>query len=118
MEFRIGINLGDVVQENGNLYGEDVNIAARLEALAQPNGICVSKNVYDLVKNKTHLFFSNLGEQRVKDTVVYAFDLSTENQFARFLSAKLVLLNKETICLLKLHSVLIRLALEMALASF
>ena len=50
MEFRIGINIGDVVQENGNLYGEGVNIAARLEALAQPNGICVSKNIFDLVK--------------------------------------------------------------------
>ena len=80
MEFRIGINIGDVVQENGNLYGEGVNIAARLEALAQPNGICVSKNIFDLVKSKTQFFFSDLGEQKVKNTIVHAFDLSKENQ--------------------------------------
>ncbi len=80
MEFRIGINIGDVVQENGNLYGEGVNIAARLEALAQPNGICVSKNIYDLVKSKTQFFFSDLGEKKVKNTIVHAFDLSKENQ--------------------------------------
>ena len=57
MEFRIGINMGDVVIEEDNLYGEGVNIAARLEALAKPNGICLSKNVYELVNSKT-IFFS------------------------------------------------------------
>ena len=80
LEFRIGINIGDVVSREGNLLGDGVNIAARLEALAQPNGICVSKNVYDLVKSKTHFFFSDLGEQKVKNTIVHAFDLSKENQ--------------------------------------
>ena len=53
MEFRVGINMGDVVKEDGNLYGEGVNIAARLEALAKPNGICLSRNIYELVKKKT-----------------------------------------------------------------
>ena len=48
LEFRIGINMGDVVQREGNLLGDGVNIAARLEALAQPNGISISKSVYDL----------------------------------------------------------------------
>ena len=53
LEFRIGINMGDVVQKEGNLLGDGVNIAARLEALAQPNGISISKSVYDLVVPKT-----------------------------------------------------------------
>ena len=75
-EFRIGINMGDVVIEEGNLYGEGVNIAARLEALAKPNGICLSKNVHELVNSKTQFFFNDLGEQKVKNTLLHAFDLS------------------------------------------
>ena len=66
MEFRIGINMGDVVKEDGNLYGEGVNIAARLEALSKPNGICLSKNIYELVKTKTNFSFDDLGEQKLK----------------------------------------------------
>ena len=76
MEFRIGINMGDVVIEEGNLYGEGVNIAVRLEALAKPNGICLSKNVHELVNSKTQFFFNDLGEQKVKNTLLHAFDLS------------------------------------------
>ena len=78
MEFRIGINMGDVVQEKGNLYGEGVNIAARLEALSQPNGICLSKNVHDLVNSRTNFFFNDLGERKVKNTVLHAFDVHSE----------------------------------------
>lgn len=78
LEFRIGINMGDVVQETGNLYGEGVNIAARLEALSQPNGICLSKNVYDLVNSRTNFFFNDLGERKVKNTVLHAFDVHSE----------------------------------------
>ena len=52
MEFRVGINMGDVIVEGDNLYGDGVNIAARLETLAQPNGISVSKSIYDLVSKK------------------------------------------------------------------
>ena len=78
MEFRIGINMGDVVQEKGNLYGEGVNIAARLEALSQPNGICISKNVHDLVNSRTNFFFNDLGEQKVKNTVLHAVDVYSE----------------------------------------
>ncbi len=76
MEFRIGINIGDVVQEKSNLYGDGVNIAARLEALAKPNGICLSKNVYELVKSKTNFSFDDLGEQKIKNTIVHAFDIN------------------------------------------
>ena len=53
LEFRIGINMGDVLRKKGNLFGDGVNIAARLEAIAQPNGISISKSVYDLVVPKT-----------------------------------------------------------------
>ena len=55
MEFRIGINLGDVVVEGEKLYGDGVNIAARLEALAEPGGICISGTVYDQIENKLAL---------------------------------------------------------------
>ena len=57
LEYRIGINMGDVVKEGDNLLGDGVNIAARLEALAQSGGITISKNVYDLVDNKTKYEF-------------------------------------------------------------
>ena len=74
MEFRVGINMGDVVIEESNLYGEGVNVAARLEALSQPGGICLSKNVHEVVHKKMDLRFTDLGDQQVKDTVVHAVD--------------------------------------------
>ena len=55
MEFRIGINMGDVVIEGENLYGDGVNIAARLEALAQPNGVCLSRSVHEFINKKDGL---------------------------------------------------------------
>jgi len=67
MEFRIGINVGDVLIEGERLYGDGVNIAARLEGLAEPGGICISGTVYDQVKNKLAIAFVELGEQRVKN---------------------------------------------------
>src|SRR3989442_6017169 len=67
MEFRIGINLGDVVVEEERLYGDGVNIAARLESLAEPGGICISGTVYDQMKNKLALEYASLGEQAVKN---------------------------------------------------
>jgi len=84
MEFRIGINMGDVVKEDGNLYGEGVNIAARLEALSKPNGICLSKNIYELVKTKTNFSFDDLGEQKMKNTIVHAFDVNTGESISKF----------------------------------
>ena len=88
MEFRIGINMGDVVKEDGNLYGEGVNIAARLEALSKPNGICLSKNIYELVKTKTNFSFDDLGEQKMKNTLIHAFDLNTGNNISKFKEKK------------------------------
>jgi adenylate cyclase len=67
MQFRIGVNLGDVVEEEDRIYGDGVNIAARLESLAEGGGICISRNVYDQVKNKLDLEYEYLGEQEVKN---------------------------------------------------
>ena len=75
LEFRIGINMGDIVKKEGNLFGDGVNIAARLEALAQPNGISISKSVYDLVVPKTKMTFNDLGVQKVKQNEFHAFDI-------------------------------------------
>ena len=75
LKFRIGINMGDVVQKEGNLLGDGVNIAARLEALAQPNGISISKSVYDLVVPKTKVTFNDLGVQKVKQNTFHAYDI-------------------------------------------
>ncbi|MGO8760546.1 MAG: adenylate/guanylate cyclase domain-containing protein [Desulfobaccales bacterium] len=67
MQFRIGINLGDVIEEEGRLYGDGVNIAARLESLAEPGGICVSKTAFDQIETKLPLGYEYLGEQPVKN---------------------------------------------------
>lgn len=67
MWFRIGINLGDVMIENDDLYGEGVNIAARLQEMAEPGGILISGPVYDLVRNKLSVGFDYLGQQAVKN---------------------------------------------------
>ena len=88
MEFRIGINMGDVVKEGDNLYGDGVNIAARLEALSQPAGVCLSKSVYDLVSNKTKFLFSDLGEQKVKDEHFHAYDVLLSGSHKRVLKAR------------------------------
>lgn len=67
LEFRIGINLGDVIVDRQEIYGDGVNVAARLESLAQPGGICISRSVLDQVKNKMELGYESLGEQKVKN---------------------------------------------------
>jgi adenylate cyclase len=67
MEFRIGVNLGDVVEEEDRIYGDGVNIAARLESLAEPGGICISAFVYSQVKNRLKVEYEYLGEKTVKN---------------------------------------------------
>jgi class 3 adenylate cyclase len=67
MWFRIGINLGDVIVERDDLFGDDVNIAARLQAMAEPGGVLISGTVFDQVKNKLTLNFDALGPQRLKN---------------------------------------------------
>jgi adenylate cyclase len=70
MWFRMGLNLGDVIVEKDDLYGEGVNIAARLQALAEPGGILISGTVFDHVKDKLALSFDALGPQRLKNIAV------------------------------------------------
>ena len=65
MTFRIGINLGDVIPEGDTIHGDGVNIAARLEKLAEPGSVCIGRNVYDQVKGKLAYAYTDLGEQRV-----------------------------------------------------
>jgi adenylate cyclase len=67
IEFRIGINLGDVVEEGDSIYGDGVNIAARLESLAEAGGICISGTVYEHIKNKLAFGYGYVGEQAVKN---------------------------------------------------
>ena len=67
MEFRVGINLGDVIEDSDRIYGDGINIAARVEGLAEAGGICISGTVYDQIKNKLPLEYDYLGEQSVKN---------------------------------------------------
>jgi adenylate cyclase len=69
MAFRIGINLGDVVEEEERIYGDGINIAARVEGLAEGGGICISGTVYDSIKNKLSLSYESLGEHTVKNII-------------------------------------------------
>ena len=67
IQFRIGINLGDILIEEGDIFGDGVNVAARLEALAEPGGVCVSAAVRDQVGDRLDVAFEDLGEQTVKN---------------------------------------------------
>src|SRR5712691_11435057 len=67
MYFRIGVNLGDVMVDGEQIYGDGVNVAARLESLAEPGGICVSRTVHEQIRNKLALSYEDLGEQSVKN---------------------------------------------------
>ena len=67
MQFRIGINLGDVIEEEDRIFGDGVNIAARLEALADAGGICISKTAFDQIETKLPLGYEYLGEKDVKN---------------------------------------------------
>ena len=67
LELRIGVNLGDVIVDGDDIFGDGVNVAARLEALAEPGGIMVSRNVHDQVRDKLSFGFEDMGEQTVKN---------------------------------------------------
>jgi hypothetical protein len=67
IEFRMGINLGDIIIEDGDIFGDGVNIAARLEALAAPGGICLSAAAHEQVRDRLDIAFEDLGEQQVKN---------------------------------------------------
>src|ERR1700733_3454862 len=67
MQFRIGVNVGDVMVKDGDIFGDGVNIAARIEGLAEPGGICISRGVHDHVMRKLSYRFEDLGEKSVKN---------------------------------------------------
>jgi TolB-like protein len=81
MQFRIGINLGDILIEGDDILGDGVNVAARLEGIADPGGICISSTAYEQVRGKVLVDFTDLGEQRLKNIVrpvrAYAIGLSS-----------------------------------------
>ncbi len=107
MQFRIGVNLGDVVEEKDRIYGEGVNIAARLEALAEGGGICISRAVYDQIKNKLDLEYEYLGEQAVKNIAepVRAYRVRVETDSAASkLNARLELPDKPSIAVLPFNN--------------
>src|SRR5712692_8903921 len=67
IRFRVGVNLGDIIAEGGDIFGDGVNVAARLEALAEPGGICISGTVRDHIRDKLPYAFEDTGEQSVKN---------------------------------------------------
>ena len=81
IEFRIGINLGDIMVQDNNLYGDNVNIAARLEAISKPGEICLSEKVYQEIKNKVNITFNFVGTKKLKNISekinVYSSNLTT-----------------------------------------
>src|SRR5215831_834793 len=87
IKFRIGINVGDIIIDGEDIYGDGVNVAARLQALAEPGQICVSKNVRDQVLDKLSFGFEELGAQQVKNIArpveVYRVDLAGEPRAVR-----------------------------------
>ena len=79
IEFRIGIKVGDIIADDGDIFGTGVNVAARLEAIADRGGICISRQVLDQIEDKLELSFRELGRQNLKNiskpTEVYAVEL-------------------------------------------
>src|SRR5947208_3721292 len=80
IEFRIGINLGDIITQDHDIYGDGVNVAARLEALAEPAGIWISRVVRDQIRDKLPYFFEDMGEQQFKNIArpVHAYAMSAQ----------------------------------------
>jgi len=107
LEFRIGINIGDVIHDGDGIYGDGVNVAARIEGLANPGGICISRNAYDHVKDKIDLGYEYLGEHEVKNIkgpvrvykVLLGSDLSKH-----LVEEKLELPNKPSIAVLPFNN--------------
>ena len=107
MQFRMGVNLGDVVEEQDRIYGDGVNIAARLESLAEGGGICISRNAYDQIKSKLDLEFEYLGEKKLKNIaeLVSAYRVRLEPGTAvQKLSGSLELPDKPSVAVLPFNN--------------
>jgi len=103
-EFRMGINVGDIIIEDGDIFGDGVNIAARLEALAEPGGICLSAAAHEQVRDRLDLAFDDLGEQQVKNITrpvrTYAVALGAPSRAALPVAAPLPLTDKPSLAVL------------------
>jgi adenylate cyclase len=104
IEFRMGINVGDVIIEDGDIFGDGVNIAARLEALAEPGGICLSAAAHEQVRDRLDIAFDDLGEQQVKNIArlvrVYRIALGASSRVALPVAAPLPLPDKPSLAVL------------------
>jgi len=104
IEFRMGINVGDIIIEDGDIFGDGVNIAARLEALAEPGGICLSAATHEQVRDRLDLAFDDLGEQQVKNITrpvrTYAIAFGISSRAAPPVGAPLPLPDKPSIAVL------------------
>ena len=102
MQLRIGVNVGDVMDENGTLYGDGINIAARLESLSELGGMCISGAVYDYVRDRVDIKFSDVGEQVVKniDRPVPTWKWTPCNHGPKFDDSVLHLIEKPSIAVL------------------
>jgi TolB-like protein/class 3 adenylate cyclase/Tfp pilus assembly protein PilF len=104
IEFRMGINLGDIISEDGDIFGDGVNITARLEALAEPGGICLSAAAHEQVRDRLDIAFDDLGEQQVKNITrpvrTYGIDLGATSRAAVSVAVPLPLPNKPSLAVL------------------
>jgi len=104
IEFRMGINLGDIIIEDGDIFGDGVNIAARLEALAEPGGICLSAAAHEHVRDRLDIAFDDLGEQQVKNIArpvrTYAVALGASSRATLPAGAPLPLPDKPSLAVL------------------
>jgi len=104
IEFRMGINVGDIIIEDGDIFGDGVNIAARLEALAEPGGICLSAAAHEQVRDRLDLAFDDLGEQQVKNITrpvrTYRVALGAPSRAALPVGAPLPLPDKPSLAVL------------------
>ena len=80
LKFRMGVHLGDIIDDGKDIYGEGINIASRLEGIAEPAGICISGDVFNQVQNRVHAEFEDLGQQEIKNVAkpVQAFAVRFE----------------------------------------
>jgi adenylate cyclase len=104
IEFRMGINVGDIIIEDGDIFGDGVNIAARLEALAEPGGICVSAAAHEQVRDRLDIVFDDRGEQQVKNIVrpvrTYGVALGASSRAVLPVAAPLPLPDKPSLAVL------------------
>src|SRR5580692_6012562 len=104
IEFRMGINVGDIIIEDGDIFGDGVNIAARLEALAEPGGICLSAAAHEQVRDRLDIAFDDLGEQQVKNIArpvrIYGAVLGASSRAALPVGAPLPLPDKPSLAVL------------------